>query len=129
MKTQMFVMCSLLVIVAIALSACGGGAAQAPAANQSKGDPTKGKTVFTSTCSACHGPDAKGLPGLGKDMTTSTFVKGMTDDQFIDFLKKGRSASDPANTTKVDMPSKGGNPALTDQDLYNVISFIRTVSK
>jgi disulfide bond formation protein DsbB len=29
----------------------------------------------------------------------------------------------------VDMPPKGGNPALTDQDLYDVIAFIRTLVK
>jgi len=131
MKTRLFILFALLVMVALALSACGGGAATTGGNTvaSAKGDATKGKTAFTATCSACHGPDAKGLPGLGKDMTTSTFIKGLTDDQFLDFLKKGRPASDPANTTKVDMPVKGGNPALTDQDLYNVISYIRTLNK
>ncbi len=129
MKTHLFVVGSLLVMIALVLSACGGGAASAPATPKPKGDATKGKTVFASTCSACHGADAKGLPGLGKDMTTSTFIKGMTDDQFLAFLKVGRPASDPANTTKVDMPPKGGNPALTDQDLYDVIAYIRTLVK
>ena len=76
----------------------------------------KGKTVFEGTCISCHGPDAKGLPGLGKDLTTSEFVAAQTDNQLIGFVKKGRPASDPANTNKVDMPPKGGNPALTDTD-------------
>lgn len=128
MKTRLLVLFSLLVILALALSACGGGAV-APAAPKSKGDATKGKTAYAATCSACHGADAKGVPSLGKDMTTSTFIKGLTDDQFLDFLKKGRPASDPANTTKVDMPPKGGNPALADQDLYDIIAFIRTLTK
>ena len=121
-----FLVGGLLALVAIAATACGGGAASAP---KSKGDAAKGKTVFASTCSACHGADAKGLPGLGKDMTTSTFVKGLGDDQFLDFLKKGRPASDPANTTKVDMPPKGGNTSLTDQDMYDVIAYIRSLVK
>lgn len=129
MKTRLLVVFSMLVIVALMLSACGGGAASAPTTPKPKGDATKGKTVFASTCSACHGADGKGLPNLGKDFTTSTFVKGMTDDQFLAFLKVGRPASDPLNTTKVDMPPKGGNPALTDQDLYDVIAFIRTLVK
>ena len=129
MKTRLLVLFSLLVVVALVLSACG-GAASAPASSaKAKGDATKGKTVFTTTCSACHGADAKGLPGLGKDMTTSTFIKGLNDDDFLAFLKTGRPASDPKNTTKVDMPPKGGNPALTDQDLYDVIAYIRTVNK
>lgn len=129
MKTRMLVVFSLLAIIALALSACGGGAASAPAAPKSKGDATKGKTIFAGTCSACHGPEGKGIPSLGKDFTTSTFVKGMTDDQFLAFLKVGRPSSDPLNTTKVDMPPKGGNPALTDQDLYDAIAYIRTLVK
>ena len=130
MKTRLFVLFSVLVIVAVGLVACGGGAVTTGTnASTSKGNATKGKTAFLSTCSACHGADAKGVPSLGKDMTTSVFIKGLTDDQLLDFVKKGRPSSDPANTTKVDMPPKGGNPALSDQDLYDVIAFIRTVNK
>ena len=121
----------LVVVAALALAACGGGGgaasttSQKPAAPQ--GDAAKGKTVFEGTCFSCHGPDAKGLPGLGKDLTTSQFVAQQTDKQLADFIKKGRPASDPANTNKVDMPPKGGNPALTDQDLVNVIAFVRSI--
>jgi mono/diheme cytochrome c family protein len=121
-----FLVVILLALVAVAATACGGGAASAP---KSKGDAVKGKTVFASTCSACHGPDGKGVPSLGKDLTSSTFVKGMNDDQFLDFLKKGRPATDPANTTKVDMPPKGGNASFTDQDLYDVIAYVRSLVK
>ena len=120
---KQFVLMSLLVVVVATLTACGGGAS-AP-----KGDANKGKTVYMNTCSACHGANAKGVPSLGKDLTTSTFAKGMNDDQLLDFLKKGRPTSDPANTTKVDMPPKGGNPALTDQDLTDLIAYIRTLNK
>jgi mono/diheme cytochrome c family protein len=120
----------VLLVAALALSACGGGGgaattSQKPAAP--KGDAVKGKTVFEGTCISCHGPDAKGLPGLGKDLTTSKFVAEQTDDQMLAFVKKGRPASDPANTTKVDMPPKGGNPALTETDLVNVIAFVRSI--
>jgi mono/diheme cytochrome c family protein len=119
----------LLLVAALALAACGGGGGAAPAQKPAaaKGDATKGKTVFEGTCVSCHGPDAKGLPGLGKDLTTSEFVAGQTDKQLIDFIKKGRPASDPANTNKVDMPPKGGNPALTDNDLTNLIAFVRSI--
>ena len=120
----------LLVLAAtLVLAACGGGGAtttsQKPAAPA--GDAVKGKVVFEGTCVSCHGPDAKGLPGLGKDLTTSKFVAEQTDKQLIDFIKKGRPASDPANTNKVDMPPKGGNPALTETDLTNLIAFVRSI--
>ncbi|HXF69986.1 MAG TPA: cytochrome c, partial [Thermoflexus sp.] len=97
-----------------------------PAPVALKGNPEKGKELFLGTCASCHGPDAKGLPGLGKDLTASVFVKQQTDAQLLEFIKKGRPATDPANTTGVDMPPKGGNPALTDQDLADIIAFIRT---
>ncbi|MFQ5577214.1 MAG: c-type cytochrome [Anaerolineae bacterium] len=93
---------------------------------ESLGDPDAGQQVYIA-CSACHSPDGKGLPGLGKDLTASEFVAGLTDDELVAFIKVGRDPSDPANTTGVAMPPKGGNPALSDDDLYNVVAFIRTL--
>jgi disulfide bond formation protein DsbB len=137
-KSPMLV--SLLILVLSVLAACGGGggeepapAAQQPAAAQStpamaKGDPVKGKEAF-ATCAGCHGPEGKGIQGLGKDFTSSEFVKSQTDEQLLAFIKVGRPASDPANTTGVDMPPKGGNPALTDQQLMDVIAYVRSLQK
>lgn len=121
-----FFLVSLVALIAAFATACGGGSTGPVSA---KGDVGKGRVVFASTCSACHGANAKGMPGLGKDLTASPFVKGTTDDQLLDFVKKGRPASDPANTTHVDMPPKGGNPALTDQNLSDVIAFLRSVNQ
>jgi disulfide bond formation protein DsbB len=86
-----------------------------------------GQKVFAATCAACHGPDAKGLPDLGKDLTTSTFAKGLSDDELVTFIEKGRDTTDPANTTGVAMPPKGGNPALTDDDIKSVVEYVRTL--
>ncbi|MCL5999552.1 MAG: cytochrome c [Chloroflexi bacterium] len=94
-----------------------------------KGDSVNGKAKYESTCTACHGPDAKGVAGLGKDLTTSAFIKGLHDAEAILFLTKGRPSSDPLNTTKVDMPPRGGNPALKDQDLADIIAYLRTLQK
>ncbi len=114
----------LLSSAVLILAACG-GSASAPTAF---GDAAKGKEVFAGTCATCHGPDAKGLPNLGKDMTTSQFIASQSNDQLLAFIKTGRPASDPANTTKVDMPPKGGNPALSDDNLKDVIAYIRTLN-
>lgn len=92
-----------------------------------KGDAARGKTKFTGTCSSCHGENAKGMPGLGKDLTTSAFVKSQSNPDLVLFVTKGRPASDKANTTGVDMPPRGGNPALSNQDLADIVSFIRTI--
>lgn len=128
-------MLSALLLALLALgAACGPGLKGAiptgPAATPtSRGDAIRGKTVFAGTCASCHGPDAKGLPNLGKDLTTSAFAKGISDDELYKFIMKGRPASDKANTTGVDMPPRGGNPALKEKDLYDVIAYVRTLEK
>ena len=78
-------------------------------------------------CAGCHGTDGTGLPNNGKDLTTSDFIKGLTDEEFVEYIKIGRRISDPLNTTGVDMPPKGGNPAFTDEDLLNVVAYVRTI--
>jgi disulfide bond formation protein DsbB len=102
---------------------------QAEAAQPLLGDPANGQQQFTMTCSACHGPAGEGIAGLGKDLTTSEFVSGQADAELIDFIKVGRDPSDPLNTTGIGMPPKGGNPALTDEDLQDIVSFMRTIEK
>lgn len=133
---------SLLVLVLSMLAACGGGGNEAPAPAPAQpaatqppaapavpaGDPVKGKVAF-ATCAGCHGPEGKGIEGLGKDFTTSEFVKSQTDEQLMAFIKVGRPASDPLNTTGVDMPPKGGNPAFTDEQLRDVIAYVRSLQQ
>jgi disulfide bond formation protein DsbB len=87
-----------------------------------------GQATFGSLCIACHGADARGLPNLGKDLVTSEFVHGLTDQELLDFIKTGRPMWDPLNTTGVDMPPRGGNPALTDEQLLNIVAYLRSLS-
>jgi disulfide bond formation protein DsbB len=93
------------------------------------GDPAAGKAEYDMVCFACHGADATGVSGLGKDLTISEFTQGLTDAELVAFIKVGRSVSDPANTTGIDMPPKGGNPALSDQDIYDIVAYLRTLEK
>jgi disulfide bond formation protein DsbB len=102
-------------------------AASVPAQTSSS-DPAAGQALFAS-CSACHGPAGEGIPGLGKDLTNSEFVAGKTDDELISFIKDGLDPSDPLNITGIAMPPKGGNPALEDEDLYNIVAYIRSLHK
>ena len=87
-----------------------------------------GEALFKVTCPACHGPDAKGVPGLGKDMTTSAFIKSQNDAEMVEFIKRGRPADDPLNTTGVAMPAKGANVNLTDADILAIVEYIRSLS-
>jgi len=121
MHRMMFI--ALVVASAAVLAACG-GAAPTPF-----GDSVAGQAAFTSTCATCHGADALGVTGLGKDLTTSQFLRDQTDEQMLAFLLAGRPSSDPLNTTGVDMPPKGGNPAFTEDDLKNVVAYLRTIQQ
>jgi disulfide bond formation protein DsbB len=86
-----------------------------------------GTKLFAATCASCHGADARGLPDKGKDLTQSVFTKGLDDDALLEFLKRGRDPGDPSNTTGVAMPPKGGNPALSEDDLLDVIAYLRSL--
>ncbi len=90
------------------------------------GDAAKGKATYDGTCTACHGPDGKGVEGLGKPLVGSAML-AMKDEDLVAFIVKGRPPTDTANTTGIDMPPRGGNPALTDQDLANVVAYMRTL--
>ncbi len=133
----------IMLSLALVLVACGGDDAPAPtAAPQAAaptpvevaaeapapaGDPETGKQIFSTTCAACHGPAGEGVQGLGKDMTKSEFIAGLSDEELIAFVKVGRRIDDPLNTTGVDMPPKGGNPALSDEKLVDIVAFIRSI--
>ena len=86
-----------------------------------------GKALYMQTCPACHGPDAKGLPGLGKDMTISEFIASKSDAELVEFIKQGRAIDDPLNTTGVPMPPMGANPALSDAEFLAIVEFIRSL--
>ena len=136
----------LLIILITALSlllvACGGGDSDSSSGGSgsssgesdsgsqtSEGDAVAGEPLYQGTCSACHGPDAKGLPSLGKDLTTSEFTHDSSNQELVEFVKVGRPVSDPANTQGIDMPPKGGNPALSDEDILNIIAYLRTLEE
>jgi disulfide bond formation protein DsbB len=101
-----------------------------PAGDQSSaGDPAAGQQMFVQTCAACHGPQGRGIEGLGKDMAVSEFIATHSDAELVDFIKVGRDPSDPLNTTGVAMPPKGGNPSLTDEDLLDIVAYIREIQQ
>lgn len=139
MNKQNYIIATILLILIFSLAACGGSSGtereqpaaaakqEEPATSTPVGDAMKGKENFAKTCSACHGPEGKGIEGLGKDMTTSEFIAGKNDEEMVAFIKTGRTTSDPLSTTGVDMPPKGGNPALSEDDLYDIVAFIRTI--
>lgn len=115
----------------LAVAACSDAVGNSPTTvtvPSGAGERVRGQAVFDSTCITCHGPGGVGVEGLGKPLTTSTFAAGLTDTELLAFLDVGRAADDPLSTTGKVMPARGGNPALSDADLIDVIAYIRTLA-
>lgn len=88
-----------------------------------------GYELFVASCAACHGQGAEGMDQLGLPLTTSGFVRGTSDKDLITFIKMGRPIWDANNTTGLDMPPKGGNPAITDEQLQSIVDYLRAVQR
>lgn len=86
----------------------------------------QGEALYV-TCSACHGADGRGIPGLGKDLVAGEFVLTSSDEDLVAFIMTGRPIWDAANTTGMDMPARGGNPALTETDVTAIVAYLRSL--
>ncbi len=94
-----------------------------------KGDPKAGKTRYESLCGSCHGMKGKGdgpagaaLPVKPKDMTDGKRVNPLADQYLFDIIKKGGTGMGKSPL----MPAWGGQ--LSDQDIWNVVAFIRSLA-
>jgi len=66
MKKLLFLMLVLLLVLAVGLTACGGGSEpEQAAAPTSQGDAAKGEELFLA-CSACHGANGDAVPAFPK---------------------------------------------------------------
>lgn len=86
-----------------------------------------GYELFIASCAACHGQGAEGIENQGLPLITSGYIRGTSDPDLIGFIKRGRPMWDDSNTTGLDMPPKGGNPAITDDQLQQIIDYIRAL--
>jgi mono/diheme cytochrome c family protein len=80
--------------------------------------------VFGANCVACHGPDAKGVEGLGVNLVDSKLVADSSAAELVEFLKAGRAPDAPDNVTGVPMPSFAW---MTEADLNEVSNYLKTL--
>jgi len=116
---------ALMMMMAAASSlivGCGGGGAP-----EGGVDVAAGGKLFRQTCSTCHGMNGEGIDKLGKTLIGNEFVALQGDQALVQFLIEGRPATHPDNTRGVDMPPRGGNPNLTEQDLASIVAYVRTL--
>ncbi len=89
------------------------------------GDPQKGATLYAQNCATCHGAGLEG--GIGATLNPIEKLPNVPDtldaNFLIDIITNGRvhQSGDPKQT---DMPAKGGNTQLTDQDVKDLAAFI-----
>jgi len=115
-----------IVLVGATLGSCQKSSTEG-GAQTAGADVKHGEQIFMTTCATCHGTDGTGVKGLGKGLVGSEFVHKASDDQLVQMIMKGRDAKDPLNTTGVAMPPNGGNAALGDKDLHDVVAYVRTL--
>jgi mono/diheme cytochrome c family protein len=120
----------LLVVAAIIVSACGG--AESPPRTPNDADPVSaeavaGKELAGQFCSACHGQDFEGVGGLGPSFHDDAFIRDHTEAELVAFIKEGRASDAPDNESGVAMPAYGGNPRLTDEQLGDIVAFLKSL--
>lgn len=80
-----------------------------------------GADIYAQTCIACHGGNGKGVVPGAPDFTNKNGRLSKTDKTLLNSLQNGlQSPGSP-----MAMPAKGGNSALTQTDLKNVLEYLR----
>ncbi len=87
-----------------------------------------GQTTYFRFCAVCHGPRGEGVESLGKSLIGSDFITELADDQLVLFIKTGRPADHPLNTTGVEMLPYGGQESLSDEELTNLVLYLRVIN-
>lgn len=99
-----------------------GLAAAAPAfAGHTAADVQHGQTIFNETCVACHGANGKGVVPGTPDMTKAHGVLSLPESLLEQRVENGFQSSG----SPMAMPARGGNPSLTDQDVKDVLAYMR----
>lgn len=103
-----------------------GEAIEAAADNGTIGNPEAGESLYV-TCAGCHGAGGVGMEGLGVALTQNEFIRGSSDEALVAYIIEGRTADAPENRSGIAMPAWGGNPSLTEQNLYDIVAFLHTL--
>jgi mono/diheme cytochrome c family protein len=89
------------------------------------GDPVRGAGLYGQNCASCHGGALEG--GVGPSLNPIYKLPGVADpldaNWLIDIITNGR-IHQPGDPGTKDMPKKGGNTKLTDQDIKDLAAYI-----
>ena len=88
-------------------------------------DLVKGKKIYETRCLVCHQADGGGVPNMNAPLDGSSNVVGNNIARLVKIIRGGYSekiALDGYYYSNVMTP----NPDLTDADIANLLSYIRT---
>lgn len=119
-RLQLSVFLSLFVIAAYRSAGAQDTAAAGPA------QIAAGKTVYEgkaggALCISCHGPRAKGVTGLGPDLTDSKWLHGDGSSAFLQSIVKSGVLKPKAGV--LTMPPMGGG-RLSDEQLAALAAYL-----
>ena len=112
----------LLLVVGWTLAAVFAESAS-PAPSGLPGDPTKGSQLYGQNCVSCHGSNLEG--GIGPKLNPIQNLGNVKDPLDPTYLV--RTITDGLQGVggfQALMPPKGGHPALTAQDINDIVAFI-----
>ena len=80
-----------------------------------------GEQLYMKNCMVCHAADGSGsMPGV-IDLEENRAWSMLENKVLLERLKQGIRTPG----ARFSMPAKGGNPNLTDNDLNNIIDYMR----
>ena len=80
-----------------------------------------GEQIYMNNCFTCHGDDGQGeMPGVA-DLTKNQGWRNIPAKKLLKQLKNGITKPGAS----INMPPKGGNPDLNDNDLMSAIIYMR----
>ena len=90
---------------------------------------TEGKAVYEgraggALCFTCHGPNGKGIPGLGPDLTDAKWLHGDGGHDFIQRIVK--SGVPKPKQSAISMPPMGGG-TLSDAQTAALAAYLRSL--
>jgi cbb3-type cytochrome c oxidase subunit III len=97
------------------------GATLAPAMATltTRGESTHGHSLFLRNCAGCHGMNGRG--GIAPEIGNPVFQQAASDDLIVRTIRYGRVATAMPGFQRPEAP------ALSDQDLADVVAYLRTL--
>jgi mono/diheme cytochrome c family protein len=122
---------ALFLVLALSTTSCSGtgeaddGSIPSVPIGLAPGDPLAGAQLYRSVCASCHGESLAGVAGLGRELVPSSFISNTSEDDLVAFIIEGRPIDHPDNITGVAMLPRVGNPSLSNQDIANIVAYIK----